>query len=58
VSRYPTSQSRALLEEKERIARQLLGRGLTVSQVSAQLNCSKVFVRRIAKEVRGDKPAA
>jgi len=47
-----------LLEEKERIARQLLGRGLTVGQVSAQLNCSKVFVRRIAKELRGDQPAA
>ncbi|MGH2448506.1 MAG: hypothetical protein ACRDFS_07885 [Chloroflexota bacterium] len=50
MSRYPTSQKRALMEEKARLARELLGRGLTVQQVSLQLNCSKVFVRRIAKE--------
>lgn len=40
------------MQEKERVARTLLSRGLTVTQVSRQLACSPYFVRRIAREVR------
>ncbi|MGH2443941.1 MAG: hypothetical protein ACRDFX_12370 [Chloroflexota bacterium] len=43
----PQSQTRAVLREKEALARTLLGRGLTVTQIKLQLNCSAQFVRRI-----------
>jgi hypothetical protein len=45
------AQSRALMREKEELARLLLGRGLTVRQVSGQLRCSQPFVRRIARDL-------
>lgn len=51
VARYsPGSQSRLVLEQKEELARRLLASGLTVTQVSAQLRCSKPFVRRVRDE--------
>lgn len=46
----PGSQQRSVLQEKENLARVLLGRGLTISQVAQQLRCSRQFVRRISKE--------
>jgi transposase-like protein len=49
----PGSQTRALLDEKERIAERLLKQGLTVTQVCKQLRCSPHFVR----QVRGKVPA-
>jgi len=53
VARYaPGSQSRTLMDQKEEIARRLLAAGLSVSQVSMQLRCSKPFVRRIRDELR------
>jgi hypothetical protein len=39
-----------VLEQKEELARRLLASGLTVTQVSAQLRCSKPFVRRVRDE--------
>jgi len=51
VARYaPGSQSRSVMEQKEDLARRLLASGLSVSQVSAQLRCSKPFVRRVRNE--------
>jgi DNA-binding CsgD family transcriptional regulator len=47
----PGSQTRALLEEKERIAERLLKQGLTVAQICAQLRCSPHFVRQIRQRV-------
>lgn len=46
----PGSQTRALLEEKQRIAERLLRQGLSVSQVSMQLRCSPHFVRQIRQK--------
>jgi transposase-like protein len=39
------------MEQKEEMARRLLSRGLSVSQVSLQLRCSKPFVRRIRNQL-------
>jgi DNA invertase Pin-like site-specific DNA recombinase len=50
MTRSPGSQQQTVLQEKARIARTLLARGLTVTQVAAQLNCSRQFVRKIARE--------
>lgn len=48
MGRYmPRSQSRAIMAEKEEIAIKLLNRGLTTSQVAAQLRCSPFFVRKV-----------
>lgn len=48
MARYgPGSQTRALLDEKERIASRLLGQGLTVTQICRQLRCSPQFVRQV-----------
>ena len=48
MARYlPGSQSRATMAQKEMIARQLLNRGLTTTQIAAQLRCSPAFVRRV-----------
>ncbi len=47
MSHYaPGSQTRALLDEKERLAARLLGQGLTVTQICKQLRCSPYFVRQ------------
>lgn len=47
LTRYlPGSQSRAILDEKERLAIRLLSQGLTVTQISKQLRCSPQFVRQ------------
>lgn len=48
---HPGSQNRALLREKEAVAVQLIGRGLTTSQIAAQLRCSPFFVRRIRRNL-------
>lgn len=42
----PGSQTRALLDEKERLAARLLTQGLTVTQICKQLRCSPYFVRQ------------
>lgn len=48
MGRYmPRSQSRAVMAEKEQIAVELLKRGLTTSQIAAQLRCSPFFVRKV-----------
>ena len=48
MGRYmPRSQTRAVMAEKERIAAQLLRKGLTTTQVAAQLRCSPFFVRKV-----------
>jgi IS30 family transposase len=47
MPRIPGSQSRALMQEKEKLAIELHERGLTFRQISVQLNCSKQFVRRV-----------
>lgn len=52
MTRSPGSQSHALIAKKRQLAAQLLARGLTVKQVSIQLNCSATFVRRIHQELR------
>jgi transposase-like protein len=46
----PQSQSRAVMEQKRALARELLGRGLTVSQIATQLRCSPHLVRQIRTE--------
>jgi len=59
MPRFPGSQSRAVMEEKEQVAIQLLAQGLTVSQISPQLKCSQAFVRRVRDQLRireGDTP--
>jgi hypothetical protein len=38
------------MEQKKAVARQLLGRGLTVRQVAVQLRCSQSVVRRVRDE--------
>lgn len=47
MPRIPGSQSRAVMQEKEKLAIQLYERGLTFRQISVQLNCSRQFVRRV-----------
>lgn len=47
----PRTQTRDLLDEKERIARRLLASGLTSQQVRAQLRCSRGFLARIRSEL-------
>lgn len=42
----PGSQTRALLDEKQRLAARLLTQGLTVTQICKQLRCSPYFVRQ------------
>jgi hypothetical protein len=47
------------MKEKEQLAIQLLAQGLTVLQISLQLNCSQGFVRRLRDQLRvgeGDPP--
>lgn len=57
MSRYsPRSQSKTVLEEKERLAQRLLSQGLTIAQISGQLRCSPQFVRRV--RVKGVQPRA
>jgi hypothetical protein len=47
MARYaPGSQSRAVLDEKERLARRLLSQGLTTTQICTQLRCSRYFVQQ------------
>lgn len=47
MTRYaPQSQTHALMREKREIARRLLALGLTVTQVSKQLRCSRYFVQQ------------
>jgi transposase-like protein len=46
----PGSQTRALLDEKERIADRLLKQGLTVTQICKQLRCSPHFVRQVRQK--------
>lgn len=48
----PRSQSRELMAEKREIAHQLLARGLTVAQITAQLSCSPAFVRKARRDLR------
>ena len=50
----PGSQTRALLDEKQRLAARLLAQGLTVTQICKQLRCSPYFVR----QAREKTPAA
>ena len=46
MTRYaPQSQTRDLMREKREIAQRLLAHGLTVTQVSKQLRCSRYFVQ-------------
>ena len=59
MTRYaPGSQSREIMESKERIAMQLLARGLTVTQISQQLRCSPFFVRKCRAKLGSRSPAA
>lgn len=51
MARSPGSQSRDLMAKKRQVAAQLLTRGLTVRQVSMQLNCSAMFVRKVRQEL-------
>lgn len=54
MARYaPGSQTRSVLEEKERIAQRLLGQGLTVTQICKQLRCSPQFIRQVRAKVAG-----
>jgi hypothetical protein len=47
MTRYaPQSQTHALMRQKREIAQRLLGRGLTITQVSQQLRCSRYFVQQ------------
>lgn len=47
MARYtPGSQTRDLLDEKQRIAMRLLAQGLTVTQITQQLRCSRYLVRQ------------
>lgn len=52
MTRYaPGSQTRALLDEKERIAQRLLSQGLTVTQICQQLRCSPYFIRQVRAKI-------
>ena len=47
MTRYaPQSQTRALMRQKREIAQRLLACGLSITQVSQQLRCSRYFVQR------------
>jgi hypothetical protein len=47
MTRYaPQSQTHALMRQKREIAQRLLSRGLTITQVSQQLRCSRYFVQQ------------
>jgi DNA-binding NarL/FixJ family response regulator len=53
MTRYaPQSQTFAQLEQKRALIRDLLARGLTVTQIAAQLRCSPGLVRRVRSEVQ------
>lgn len=58
MNHVPGSQSRAVLREKEELAIQLLGQGLSVRQISIQLKCSETFVRRIRNDLRAAQETA
>lgn len=47
----PGSQTRALLDEKQRLAARLLAQGLTVTQICKQLRCSPYFVRQAREKI-------
>ncbi|HEX6508751.1 MAG TPA: helix-turn-helix domain-containing protein [Chloroflexota bacterium] len=47
----PGSQTRALLDEKQRLAARLLAQGLTVTQICKQLRCSPYFVRQAREKL-------
>jgi DNA-binding NarL/FixJ family response regulator len=47
----PGSQTRALLDEKQRLAARLLAQGLTVTQICKQLRCSPYFVRQAREKM-------
>jgi DNA-binding NarL/FixJ family response regulator len=49
MPRSPGSQTHAMMQQKSKLAAELLTRGLTVRQISLQLNCSEVFVRRVRR---------
>jgi hypothetical protein len=47
MTRYaPQSQTHALMRQKREIAQRLLAHGLTITQVSQQLRCSRYFVQQ------------
>ncbi len=48
----PQSQTREVMTRKREIARELLARGLSVSQITVQLNCSAHFVRAVRAETQ------
>jgi DNA-binding CsgD family transcriptional regulator len=51
MARYvPRSQTRELMNEKERIAVRLLTQGLTITQICKQLRCSPHFVRQVRQK--------
>lgn len=51
MARYaPRSQTPDVMARKAVIARALLARGLTVTQIRTQLACSAAFVHRIRRE--------
>jgi orotate phosphoribosyltransferase-like protein len=52
MPRIPGSQSRAVMQEKEKLAIELYERGLTFRQIRLQLNCSSAFVRRVIAQHR------
>jgi hypothetical protein len=57
MAQIPGSQSRDVMEWKRDQAQILLGRGLSVSQIAAQLRCSQTWVRRLSVEIqRHDSP--
>lgn len=48
MARYlPGSQTREVMEAKERIATRLILQGLTITQICRQLRCSPQFVRQV-----------
>lgn len=47
MTRYaPQSQTHALMRQKREIAQRLLAHGLSITQVSQQLRCSRHFVQQ------------
>ena len=57
MTRYaPQSQTRALMRQKREIAQRLLAHGLTVTQVSQQLKCSRYFVQQVRDGCTGLEP--
>ncbi len=47
MTRYaPQSQTHALMRQKRELAQRLLARGLSITQVSQQLRCSRYFVQQ------------